>query len=84
MDKLIDAIIIYGYLVPVVILFIDFLVVTCRNAWTGKRYCSSALKKQLMMFVPGYNYFWALFVVLDWTDWLGKLLSKYLFKHGIN
>lgn len=83
MDKLIDATIIYGYLVPVVILFIDFLVVTCRNAWTGKRYCSSVLKKQLMMFVPAYNYFWALFVVLDWTDWLGKLLSKYLFKHGI-
>ena len=69
---------IYGYLLPTIILFVDFLLHVCCKAKNGERLYSGYMKKQMMMFIPCFNYFWALFTLLDWLDAIGRFLQKHL------
>lgn len=78
MDQLVYIVVVYGYLLPTIILFVDFLWHVCCKVKKGEKIYSGYMKKQMMMFVPCFNYFWALFTLLDWLDAIGRFLQKYL------
>ena len=48
MDQLVYIVVVYGYLLPTIILFVDILWHVCCKVKKGERFYSGYMKKQMM------------------------------------